>query len=235
MKNFTTFLSSKLLRSLALLFITFNIVGLISCKKQDEIITKPTVSFFRVINASPTLGTFDVYINTILVNKAAFPFGGTTNYVQPSAGQCDLRFTIANNSQSVLSKSVNLTANMAYSYYLINKGANLDGLLVTDVMGATTTEKAYVKFINLSPDAPLLSLNIIGGANLASSKAYKASSDFIAVDPNTQSFEIIGSNVKTTLLNEPLMGGRYYTIIARGYLNPGNNDQAFSAQAIINQ
>ncbi len=233
----TTFLSSKLLRSSILLLISMSVLGITSCKKQDETLTKPNISFLRIINTSPTLGTFDAYINTLKANNAPLPFGGAIKYVQPSSGQCDLKFTIANDIQTLLAKSINLTANVAYSYYLIDKGVNLDGLLITDVMGTTSTEKAYVKFINLSPDAQPLSLNFLGGANLATSKSYKATSEFIAVDPKTQSFEIKDSTgaVKTTLLDEALMGGRYYTIIARGYLNPGNNDQAFSAQAIINQ
>ena len=236
MKNFSTVVSLKLVRSLALLFIAFSLITVTSCKKLDEK-TTPTVSFLRIINASPTLGTFDAYINAQKSNSGPLPFGGTIKYVQPSAGQCDLKFTIANDPNALFTKSVSLTANVAYSYYLIDKGASLDGLLITDLMSTITTEKAYVKFINLSPDAPALSLNVKGGVNLSSSKMYKAASEFVAVDVKTQSFELkdASGNVKTTLLDEPIQGGRYYTIIARGYLNPGNNDQAFSAQAIINQ
>lgn len=236
MKNFTTVLSSKLVRSLALLLVAISVLGIASCKKAAEPIKTP-ISYLRIINASPTLGTFDVYINTQKVNSAAIPFGGTIKYVQPTAGQCDLKFTIANDIDALLTKSVTLTANSAYSYYLIDKGATLNGLLITDVMPTTATEKAYVKFINLSPDAPALSLNVLGGASLATSKTYKTTSEFIAVDVKTQSFEIkdAAGIVKATLIDEPIQGGRYYTIIARGYLNPGNNDQKFSAQAIINQ
>lgn len=236
MKNFTTVLSSKLVRLLTLLLVSTGLLAITSCKKIQEN-TKTPISYLRVINASPTLGTFDVYINTQKANTGALPFGGAIKYIQPSAGQCDLKFTIANDIDAVLTKSVTLTADAAYSYYLIDKGANLEGLLITDVMPTTATEKAYVKFINLSPDAPALSLNIVGGASLATSKTYKTNSEFIAVDVKTQSFEIKDGAgiVKASLLDEPIQGGRYYTIIARGYLNPGNNDQRFSAQAIINQ
>ena len=236
MKNFSTVVSLKLVRSLALLFIAFSLITVTSCKKLDEK-TTPTVSFLRIINASPTLGTFDAYINAQKSNSGPLPFGGAIKYVQPSAGQCDLKFTTANETTALFTKSVSLTANVAYSYYLIDKGASLDGLLITDLMSTITSEKAYVKFINLSPDAPVLSLNVKGGASLAASKTYKTTSEFVAVDVKIQSFEIKDGAgvVKTTLIDEPIQGGRYYTIIARGYLNPGNNDQAFSAQAIINQ
>ena len=235
MKNFTTVLSSKFVRSLTLLFVAVSMLAVTSCKKEEPVVT--SIAYFRVINASPTLGTFDAYINGQKANTAALPFGGTIKYVQPTSGQCDVKFTIANDVDAVLTKSVTLTTNLAYSYYLIGKGASLDGLLITDVMSNTATDKAYVKFINLSPDAPELSLNVLGGAILATNKAYKASSEFIAVDVKTQSFEIKNAAgvVQTTLLDEPIQGGRYYTIIARGFKTPGNNDQAFSAQAIINQ
>lgn len=235
MKNFTTVLSSKLVRSLTLLLVAISALAVTSCKKQEEVVS--SVSYLRVINASPTLGTFDAYINGQKANTAPLPFGGTIKYVQPASGQCDLKFTIANDVDALLTKSVNLTTNVAYSYYLIGKDANLDGLLITDVITATSTDKAYVKFINLSPDAPELSLNVLGGASLASNKAFKATSEFIAVDVKTQSFEIKDGTgtVMTTLLDEPIEGGRYYTIIARGLLTASDNDRRFSAQAIINQ
>lgn len=236
MKNFTTVLSLKSLRLLTLLLVSTSLLTITSCKKTEEVPTTAT-SYLRIINASPTLGTVDVYINTQKANTGALPFGGAIKYIQPAVGKCDVKFTIANDLDALLTKSVTLTANLAYSYYLIDKGSNLDGLLVSDLMNATTMDKAYVKFINLSPDAPALSLNVVGGASLATNKTYKTNSEFVAVDVKTQSFEIKDGAgiVKTTLLNEPILGGRYYTIIARGYLNPGNNDQAFSGQAIINQ
>lgn len=235
MKNFTTVLSSKFVRSFTLLFVAVSMFAVTSCKKEEQVVT--SIAYFRIINASPTLGTFDAYINGQKANTAALPFGGTIRYVQPASGQTDLKFTIANDLDAVLTKSVTLTTNLAYSYYLIGKGASLDGLLITDLMPTTATDKAYVKFINLSPDAPELSLNVLGGASLATNKAYKATSEFIAVDVKTQSFEIKDGTgaVMATLLDEPIQGGRYYTIIARGLLTASDNDRRFSAQAIVNQ
>ncbi len=235
MKNISIVLSSKLRRVFSLVLITLSTLAVISCKKVEQVTTN--ISFLRIINASPTLGTFDTYINAQKANSGPLPFGGVLRYVQPTAGSCVLRFTVANDLQTLFTKSINLTADVAYSYYLIDKGTNLDGLLITDVMGSTATDKAYVKFINLSPDASALSLNVQSGMSLAALTAYKATSEFIAVDVKKQSFEIkdAAGNVKTTLVDETLAGGRYYTIIARGLLNPGNNEQAFSAQAIINQ
>ncbi len=235
MKNISIVLSSKLRSVFTLTLITLSTLAIISCKKVEQVTTK--ISFLRIINASPTLGTFDTYINTQKANSGPLPFGGVLRYVQPTAGSCELRFTVANDLQTLFTKSINLTPDVAYSYYLIDKGVSLDGLLITDVMGATATDKAYVKFINLSPDAPALSLNVLGGVSVATSKAYKATSEFVAIDVKKQSFEIKdgAGNVKTTLIDESLAGGRYYTIIARGLLTPGNNEQAFSAQAIINQ
>jgi hypothetical protein len=41
--------------------------------------------------------------------------------------------------------------------------------------------------------------------------------------------------VRATLTDIDISAGRYYTIIARGLLSPGTNDQPFSGQSIINQ
>lgn len=235
MKNFTTVLSSKLGRSLTLLLVAIGTLAITSCKKQEVAVT--SISYLRVINASPTLSTFDAYVNAAKTNTAPLPFGGTIKYGQLAPNQYEVKITVANDIDPLFTKSVTLAKDLAYSYYLIDKGANLDGLLITDVMSNTAVDKAYVKFINLSPDAPALSLNILDGASLASNKAYKTTSEFVAVDVKTQTFQIkdAAGVVKASLVDEQIQGGRYYTIIARGLFNPGNNERGFSAQAIINQ
>jgi hypothetical protein len=238
MRNFILNNPTKSIRSISyLLLMGLTLVFLGACKKT-ETAAVADVSYLRVINASPTLGTFNVYLNDQIVNKAAVPFGGTISYLSLNASNHQIKFTTASDAQSLLTKTLTINKNTAYSFFLIDKDTSLDGLLITDDMANPTTDKAYVKFINLSPDAPALDLNIVGGTSLVTSKAYKTSSTFVAVDPKTYAFEIKTSTtglVKTTLNDVVLTGGRYYTIISRGLLTPGNNEQAFSAQTIINQ
>lgn len=52
----------------------FAIVALNSCKKQ---VTETTqYPYLSLINASPTLATYDMYLNNSKVNSGAMPFSG---------------------------------------------------------------------------------------------------------------------------------------------------------------
>ncbi len=237
MKNLKLALPTSALRLFTYaLLSTCTVLALSSCKKTDD--TVKDQSYLRVINVSPTAGTYNAYINDKLANSAALPFGGTINYVQAVPGTYSLKFTTASDIQSLLTRSVTLETNKVYSYYLIEKVPNLDGLLVVDDMSMAAVDKGFVKFINLSADAPALDLVIKDGASVTTGKTYKTSSAFTGFEPKAYTFQIKDSatgTVKATLSDVTLAAGRFYTIVAKGLLNPGNNEQAFGAQSIINQ
>lgn len=234
MTSFKFSISTKTLRFFA--YITLlSTVALSSCKKIEE--DNTARAYIRFINASPTLGTFNVYFDDNKINTGALPFGGTISYALYTAGNHTVKYTTATNATPVLTKQISLTANQIHSAYLIDKDAKLELLMVVDDAGVTSTTKAYVKFINLSPDAPSLNLDVAGGANWAKDKAYKTGSSYIQVDPKTYDLDIKDSAtgaIKTSLTGVEMVAGRYYTIISRGMLNPGTNDQPFSAQSINN-
>ena len=227
----TNFIPTRSLTFVAL----FSLLVLSACKKEE--INAPDASYIRFINASPTLGTYNVFLDDRMVNTGALPFGGTISYAAYIFGNHTVKYTTASSAQSVLTKPIVLTANQIHSAYLIDKDAKLDLLLVVDDASVTSTTKAFVKFINLSPDAPALNLDVKEGANLIKDKTYKTGSAFIQVDPKTYDFDIKDAAtgvVKTTLTGVEMAAGRYYTIISRGMLNPGATDQPLSAQSIIN-
>ena len=214
----------------------FSIVILGSCKKKE--VDAPDASYIRFVNASPTFGTYNIYLDDKMLNTLAIPFGGTVSYSPFIFGQHTVKYTTATNSQAVFTKNITLLGNKIHSLYLVDVAGKMDALLVIDDASATSKTKAFVKFINLSPDAPALSLDIAGGANLFTNKTYKMGTDFVEVDPKNYAFNIkdfASGAIKATLTDIDFAAGRYYTIIARGMLNPGTNEQSFSAQSIINQ
>lgn len=237
MKNLNLTLSSLSVRLATYLCVAaFGILSLSSCKKKED----PTVdkSYIRIINTSPTAATFNAYLNDKMANTVPLPFGGTIAYLLVDPGTYSIKLTTASDIQSLLTKSVSVTKNLAYSYYVIDKAPNLDGLLVTDDMSMATIDKTFVKFINLSPDAPALDLKIKDGAAITTGKTYKTSSTFTGIEAKTYTFEIKDTNtgvVKATLSDVALTAGRFYTIVARGLMTPGNNEKAFGVQSVINQ
>lgn len=227
-KQFGRF-NSILLLSLASL--TLN-----SCGKKDD--STPAVSGLSIINASPTLATYNVYLNDSKVNTAALPFSGTLAYFQISPGANTIKFTSGSSTESLLTKAITLEQDKAYSYFLIDRPNKLDGLMITDELNTTNSDKALVRFINLVPDANALSLMQTGGAEVVAAKAYKAYSTYAPVDAKTYSFDIkdqVTGAVLKTQTSVTLNAGNVYTIIAAGVVNPTDTDQALRIQVITNR
>ena len=212
-------------------------IALISaCGKSDY---EPTsYGSFSVYNASPTLATYDAYLNGRKLNTAALPYAGGVKYNQLIQGSYEVKFTVAGETAPLYTKSgITVGNNSISTLYLVGTSDNFDALLTSDETSNTSIEKSYVRFINLSPDAPALNHGIKDETtDLATDKAYKTYSDFIALEPGEKVFEIKeGSTVKTTI-NKNLVRGNFYTIIAGGKVTPANdNEKPFNGQIVLHQ
>lgn len=223
-KNFTSITS---------LIFLFCAIIFSSCKKGTTAETN-TTSALAVFNASPSLATYDAYLNDSKVNSAALPFGGGINYTKITPGTYNIKFTTSGRTESLLTKSITLIPNGIFTYFLINRSTGLDGLLLTDDLSATSATNAFVRFINLSPDAPALDLVINNGATITTNKLFKEASTYTSVTAGTFTFDVkdkATGNIVASLPGSVLAAGFHYTIIARGLMTPANsNEHPFSAQ-----
>ncbi|KQM66429.1 hypothetical protein ASE74_08485 [Pedobacter sp. Leaf216] len=231
MKNFTPFH----FKPLTFLFIAA-LIALTSCKKTET--ADPTIAYIRVINTSPSLATYNAYFNGNLVSTAALPFGGSASYTSYAAGAYSLKFTTASSSESILTKTLALSASTYNSSYLINKPGALDVYTIGDDLSLPATDKAYIRFINLSPDAPALDLaKTSATTTLITNKAFKNASGFIAVDAGTYTFdakETSTGTVKATSASTTFIAGYHYDVICGGLVTPANDtERALSLQAIL--
>lgn len=236
MKISTRFNSKPFSRLTAVLLLATTACTFSSCSKDDNTVT--AISGLSVVNVSPTLGTYNVYLNSTKVSTAALPFTGSINYFQITPGINSVKFTTASSTESLLTKSINLEADKAYSLYLIDKADKLDGLLISDDLSAGSADKAAVRFINLSPDAGALTLNQTGGASLSTDQAYKGASAFSSTEAKTYSLEIrdkTTGTVLTKLENVTLTAGKIYTIVAAGLVAPSTNDQPLKISVVTNK
>lgn len=218
-------------------FVMILVSGFTACKTDEETIVP--ASFISVFNASPTAATYDVYLNDVKFNTVALPFGGGTAYAGKPVGNYNIKLTVADRIESVITKSVSLAENKYYSYYFINKPSDLDGLLINDEVGATSADKAFVRFVNLSPDAPALDLATSTGTSWATDKAFKQYSGFTQVAPGATILVLkdkATGGTKSTLESFTFVAGGYYTVIARGLVTPASSSEnSFSGQVLIHK
>jgi len=217
-------------------FFVFGILGVLvllcGCKSAE--IEQQIVAHLRIINASPTYATYNVYVDGTKVNNSgALPLGGTVSFLLLSPGTHEVKFTAGSNTTPILTQSLSLERDKVYSIYLLGSGNTLEAFVVHDESSITSDTKAVVKFLNLSPDAGALDLAIKGGADLAKGVNYKENSAYIATDAKKQTLEIkdASGNVLASFDTEFFVG-RFYTIISSGFVHPGADDRAFGGQSI---
>src|SRR6187402_403697 len=88
------------------------IIGISSCKKETEDVIYSQLS---IVNMSPTVATYDVYLNDGKINAAALPFGGSISYGQKQISTYTLKFTTPNRPENLFSKSIDIAQSAYYT------------------------------------------------------------------------------------------------------------------------
>lgn len=210
-----------------------------ACKRSEEAL--PLAGSMSIYNLSPTFATYDASINDLKVNTAAIPFGGGTKYLQLSVSNYAVKFNTAGAKDNVFTKDgLAITENAFSTLYLLGTPGNFEAIYVADNFENTTIAKTYVRFINLSSDAPALDLFIKDNANaIATNKTYKSYDGFVALEPGTNTLEIketSSGTLKSQLESTNFAAGKFYTVISRGKVNPSSSlEHPFSGQIILHQ
>lgn len=208
-----------------------------SCSKENAPVQE--IAFLNITNTSPSLATFNIFVDQSIINQGAVPFGGTTGYLRIPAGAHNIKFTTAGN-EPVITKSLSFENNSITSLFLIGKPANAEYFTVKDQLGSITSSKAFVRFINLSSDAPSLDLTEKDGDVIISNNAYKTASAFKEIDPKSYVLQFKITNTETemergTLETFEFKAGISYTVIAAGLVGATDTEQSFGGKIIINQ
>ena len=237
MKLSTKILSlDNLITGIVALLMFLGVTLVLSCKKPT--VVEPNISYLSITNASPTLGTYNVYLDQKKVKDAALPFGGTIPYFQLSSSTYKAMLTTETGTENLLSKDLVLEKENIYSLFIVGKGANLDYLLLNDDVRSLSVEKAYIRFINLTPDAPALSLVAKDSAAIVSDKSYKAASGFVEINPKKYTLEIkdrlTSPTINKELTNIDIRKGKFYTVISKGLITPLETEQPFGSLIISN-
>lgn len=179
------------------------------------------VAGLSIINAFAAPDSLDFYIDQTRANRGALKFNSKIDYLNLFPGNRALSIAKRGANKALASERFNLGSGIGYSIFILDTlNTNTKKFLLTeDDLTAPAADKANVRFINLSKDAPALSLRINGkDADLFTNKAFYEATNFAAVDPGESiTFNLIaGGDVKTTLPNVKIEKGKIYTIYAKG-------------------
>ncbi|WP_449435706.1 DUF4397 domain-containing protein [Pedobacter steynii] len=206
---------------------------MVSCTKDKFDYTPQPISALGVIHASPTTEKLDFYIGDTKVNNDDFAYTNRINYKQVLSGERDVKITKKGSATSVLSEKLKLKEQMAYSLFVIDGFDKVKFLLVKDSVTMPGSGKAKLRFINLSPDAPALNLEIAGkDTPVATNKLFKEYSNFESIDAGDKvTFKVkdgAGAEV-ATLVDQKIENGKVYTIWVKGFKSATTDEMKVGA------
>lgn len=199
-----------------------------SCLDDDGGTVIPTepVAYVSWYQGSPAVPDMDIYVDNNRLNlSGAFEYSAFTGYSRYYTGERDFKVTPYNASNTLVDSAFTLKADSLYSLFVTGSDANdLELLFVEDNIPDDKEDKALVRLVHLSPDAPEVNVSETDSeAPLFEEAAYKSVSDFFEINSGSTTLDVKavdGGEVVATVDDYNFIEGRVYTIIVRGYVNP---------------
>lgn len=206
------------------LSITFTAVALLlSCSKTDEGNSGPSQLMFinGIVNGNACSLSID---DSIYLNLSA-AFGLFTQYGELQSGNRNFKAIDSKLLSAIASRSFNLASGKNYSLMAANTNLNPELVITEDDLNISDTTMAYIRLINLAPNANNMELNIAAGQNMVSNLAFKSASLFSAIAPGKKEFTIVANSTQVAQIsNFNLLPSKKYSILITGLV--GQNPKA---------
>lgn len=176
----------------------------------------------RILHAVPNAPNVDIYLNGSLI-ASNLAFGKISEYMQISPGEYEFQlYPTGTYDKPLLSQNIQLISNSNYTAAIVTLANNLFLFRLKDDNVPSSKSQSLLRFINLSSNAPLLSLALPNGVTLFNEAEYLETTGYYQLSPGIYNFEILlGSSQITTkyINNITLDGGKFYTIYIIGLFN----------------
>ncbi|KHJ38690.1 hypothetical protein PBAC_10280 [Pedobacter glucosidilyticus] len=222
-----------------IVFLSMVVLGWVSCTDPTEVIPQPTTATrIMLINASPDVGTIDFYLNGEKINASPLAFRDNTNYVNIArSGTFTAEAKLG--SRTLFSQTIFLQPGRSHSLFLTGAVADTSLFYVAtlDNIDTPALNKAKLRFINLSPNAPAFNVINSDSTVLFNNAAYRTASNFIELDAQTYSLKVLASRDRSSWLNLPTYNfenGRIYTLFVSNLVDTASRT-GLRADTIIAQ
>ncbi|NFB32685.1 DUF4397 domain-containing protein [Clostridium botulinum] len=185
-------------------------------RKSDE------TSHIRILHATPDAPAVDIYINNNLISKG-LSYKGFTEYMPLISRVYNIKvFPTDKKDVPVINKNIFIPPNSIYTIAATNFLRNIALFPILDKkLDNKNPNKAYVRLVHLSPNAPKLDF-YMNGKEIFNNIDYKNITNYSSVDPKNYTLSLKIANTENTILTSPnanLKADKYYTVYAVGLAN----------------
>ncbi len=233
---FVTFLKGKMKKLSINLSIFAMLLSFFFISCEEETTTTPqTKANLRVIHTSYNAPNVDVKVDgTNQITNLAF--GASSKYVPVNTGNRAIVVNPANGTAEVIKANLDIKENTNYTVIAVDELSKIAPIVLTDNI-APKAGKVKVRFVHASPDAPAVDIKVGSGSSAAvfGNVAFKASKDYVEVDPGSYSFVVTAAGKTEELIKfnaVTLADGAVLTVVAMGTFNAADN-YPFQVKAFV--
>ena len=179
-------------------------------------------SKIRFLNATTIHREIEVYINDNLVVES-MKFADLTDYKIVPPGVHEIKvYSKGNRQRPLFEKTIDVAPNTNYTMSIVDVEAALDNLILRDGEEGDFKENSNLRFINLSKNAPLMSLSLLNDVILFESVEYLETTNYYELSSGIYNFKITyldNTIIAKTISNKVLENGKFYTIYVLGLFN----------------
>lgn len=175
----------------------------------------------RFLHAIPDGPSIDVYANGKLI-YSNLSFGNVTNYIGISPNKYDIQLYKAGTYDNpIITESIDVLPGETETVNITYENKEISFFTIDDSEPINNPLLAYIRFINLSPTAPLLSLSLPEGIVLFDQAEYLETNDYYPISPGIYNFVVSAtdSNFEKYISNVNLKAKVFLTIYIIGLFN----------------
>lgn len=194
-----------------------------SCSKANEESGVINRAKIQVVQASPTAGSLDFYLDNTKQNTNPLTYFTNTGYFEVASGNdLSVNYRLPGTVTTVASQILNLRNRVSYTLYLtgLSTSSNYSGLRTissADTTAVPASGKAKIRLVNGIADGADVDF-YIGNDRLAANLKNAAVGSFAEINAAKQTFNIRNVNGTTAISSVEITpeSGKVYTILARG-------------------
>ena len=179
-------------------------------------------SNIRILHAVPTATAIDIYANGNLIARNV-SFSQLTKYSALPAGSYQFQlYAACTYDKPLLSQDIAITHGANYTISVVTLQDNLYLFRLKDDNVPSTKIYTFLRFINLSPNSPLLSLSLPNNIELFNSVEYLETTGYYMLSSGIYNLQVtVASDQSITkyIKNISLYNGNFYTIYIIGLFN----------------
>jgi hypothetical protein len=214
-------------------------LGLSACLSDDQYAQLTPIAYVSFYHGSPETENLTITVDNRVYNQQTFEYGTYLDYGNFYTGNRQFSFRPANAANSLLDTALLLKPDIAYSVFLKEDEHELNPLVVEDSLYRPGEGKALLRLVHLSPDTPAVMLLHSEDELLFEELAFGEVTPYLKVDQGSLNLKlkaVAGEEAVVSASNVNLVSGRIYTLVVRGFQNPGGsgNNKSLSLQLIRN-